>query len=154
MLKRAQAAANIAARTLLPSRATPGRDADLRAARAAFERFIALEAAHDPALTMLYAEDGVVIEQIVERGVERPAREFPLKRYKAALRNSLALSAKARETSVHRGVSYEWLSPGWVQVRSIRTYTHARSPAPYEALLKREDDGCWRVTKEIATVIL
>jgi hypothetical protein len=154
VLKRAQAAAGLAARAFSSSRTSPAREADLREARAAFERFVALEAAHDPALAALYADDGVVIEQVIERGIERPAREFPLQRYKAALCETLAISAKAREASSHRGVSYEWLSPGWVKVRSIRAYTHARGPAPYEALLKREADGCWRVAKEIATIIL
>lgn len=154
MLKRAQAAAGAAVRSILPASGGAVRDGELHEARAAFTRFLALEAAHDPALVSLYADDGVVVEQIIESGVERPTREFPLKRYKAALGQALAVSAKAREASAHTGVSYEWVSPGWVKVRSIRTYTHCRGPAPYEAVLRREADGCWRVTKEIATLIL
>jgi hypothetical protein len=154
VLKRAPAAAFDAARSLLSPRPDAARDREVAAARSAFETFLALEAAHDPALVDLYAEDGVVIERVIDAGVERPAREFPLRRYKASLARALAVSRKANETSSHRAVSYEWVSTGWVMVRSIRAYTHSRAPAPYEAMLRRETDGCWRVAKEIAIVML
>ncbi len=156
MLKRAAAPARslTAERDPIPAPHNPGREQDLIEARAAFERFLALEAGHDPALVNAYAEDGMVIERVIEKGVERPTREFPLRRYKALLAQALAVSAKAQEASSHRGVSYERLAPGWVLVRSIRFYTHDRGPAPYEATLKREADGVWRVTKEVATLIL
>ena len=154
MLKRAPAAALDAARSLLSPRRLDPHSADIAAARAAFAQFVKLEAAHDPALVDMYAEDGVVVERMIEAGVEKPAREFPLQRYKASLARALTVSRKANETSTHRAVTLEWVAAGWVLVRSIRAYTHSRAPAPYEALLKREADGCWRVAKEIATLVL
>jgi hypothetical protein len=157
--KLAYAVASGAARTLFAftpqhSRARADAKRDLREARAAFARFIALEAAHDPALLELYADDGVVIERWIEGGVEKPAREVPLRRYKEKLAQALAVSRKAGEASRHSDISYERVAPGWVIVRSWRDYTHSRALAPYEAILKREPDGHWRVTKEIAAVVL
>ena len=127
---------------------------DLREAREAFAAFIALEAAHDPAVVDSYAEDGVVIERWVEDGCERPSRELPLKRYKEMLTEALQISRKAGEHSTHRRVTFQHVAPGWVVVRSQRDYTHSRAQAPYEAVLKREADGRWRVTKEVATIVM
>ena len=155
----AQTVAIGAARTLLSF--TPARDReqaefdrDLREARDAFERFAALEAAHDPALVDLYADEGVVIERWFEDGYERTPREYQLSRYKELLIQSLSISRKANEHSQHRHVSYERVAPGWVVVRSQRDYTHSRARAPYQAVLHRGGDGRWRVTKEIATIVL
>jgi ketosteroid isomerase-like protein len=130
------------------------RDGDMAAARAAFVRFTALEAAYDPALVDTYADDGVVVERTIENGAERRVREVPLKRYKALLTQALSVSRKAREVSTHADIKVDRIAPGWVIIRSRRAYTHARAPAPYEVTLRREPDGAWRIVKEVATLIL
>lgn len=123
------------------------------AARAAFDRFIALEQDYDPALLDLYAEDGVVIEVTADGAAERRRREIPLRRYRAALPLALRLSQKAGERSEHREISSEWLAPGWVVIRSLRVSSQSRAPAPYEMTLRLDAAGRWLVVKESATLV-
>lgn len=126
---------------------------DVRAARAAFDALIALEAAYDPRVAELYADDGVVVEQRIDQGQARPAREIPMRRYKAALAQALAISAKAREQASHEGVEAIAIAPGWVRIRSMRRSSQSRAAAPYEAVLRRMEDGAWKVVKEIAVLV-
>jgi pterin-4a-carbinolamine dehydratase len=128
------------------------RATDIAAARAVFEQLVALEAAYDPAAAALYGADGVVIEQTLMDGVARPAREIPMRRYKAALPFMLSLSKKAGEQARHDQIETEWLSPGWVRIRTQRHSSQSRSVTAYEITLRRENDGCWRVAKEVATL--
>lgn len=125
---------------------------EIAAARAVFDKLIALEAAYDPGAAALYGADGVVIEQTVMDGVARPAREIPMRRYKAALPFMLSLSKKAGEQSSHEQIAAEWLSPGWVRIRTQRRSSQSRTATGYEITLRRESDGHWRVAKEVATL--
>lgn len=126
---------------------------DVAAARFAFERLIALEAAYDPQLAHAYSDEGLVIERIIQNGRER-RREIPMRRYRAALPYALMLSARAKERSVHADVALQRIAPGWVSIRSRRTSTQSRAPGPYEAVFRREGDGRWRIVKELATLVL
>ncbi len=125
---------------------------EVAAARAAFAQLVALEAAYDPAAAALYGADGVVIEQTLMDGVARPAREIPMRRYKAALPFMLSLSRKAGEEASHDQIETEWLSPGWVRIRTQRQSSQSRLATAYEITFRRETDGCWRVAKEVATL--
>lgn len=130
------------------------RQADIEAARALFTRLTELEAAYDPAVAELYADDGVVIEKTIEMGVEKRAREIPMRKYKAVLGHALRVSQRAQESSSHSHVSAKRVAPGWVIVRSLRRSTKSRSEAPYEILVRREGDGAWRIVKETASLIV
>jgi hypothetical protein len=144
-------AANAPVTELLISDAE-ARLAEIAAARAVFDQVVALEAVYDPAAAALYGADGVVIEQTLMDGVARPAREIPMRRYKAALPFMLSLSQKAGEQASHDQIETEWLSPGWVRIRTQRRSSQSRLATAYEITLRRESDGCWRVAKEVATL--
>ena len=159
MQKLAHVVAGGAARALFAF--TPNRsrsdsvvERDLREAREAFARFVALEAAHDPRLVDLYSDHGAIIELWRENGVDKPAREVSMRRYKAHLREALAVAARAGERSHHTDVSFERTGLGAVLVRSWRDYSHCLGVAPYEAMLEREADGQWRITREMALIVL
>ncbi len=128
-------------------------DLDLAAAREAFTRLVALEAAYDPALAECYADDGVVIENTEEKGARKRTREMPIRRYKAQLKEALAASRQARIASSHSEIRIERLGPGWAVVRSLRACTQSRAPAPHEVTFRRDGDGVWRVVKEVATLV-
>lgn len=128
--------------------------AEIEAARVVFAQFVALEAAFDPAVIELYADDGIVIERQHVGGVERRAREIPMKRYKAVLARALSKPNHAPEMASHAQVQLERIAPGWVSVRTVRRSSASRAAAPYELLLRRGGDGAWRIVKEAATVAL
>lgn len=128
--------------------------AEIEAARAVFALFVELEAKFDPAVVDLYADDGIVIERHQIDGVERRAREIPMKRYKAVLARALAKPNHAPEVAIHAQVQFERIAPGWVSVRTVRRSSASRAAAPYELLLRRGGDGAWRIVKEAATVAL
>jgi len=128
--------------------------AELADGATTFARFVDLERAFDPAVIELYADDGLVIERIEHSGVERRAREIPMRRYKAALAHALARRAHAPETAAHADIRYERIAPGWVRVRSLRRSSASRAPADYELVLRKSNDGAWRIVKEIAVVAL
>jgi ketosteroid isomerase-like protein len=126
---------------------------DIAEALAAFDALVALETAYDPRAADLYADDGVVVERRIEGGAERAPKEIPMRRYKATLPLALKISAKARETAIHEAVEAQAMAPGWVRLRSHRRSSQSREAAPYEAVLRRMEDGCWRVVKEIAVLV-
>jgi len=129
-------------------------EAEISAARAAFDRFVELESAFDPAVVDLYADDGIVIERMEVGGVERRAREIPMRRYKAALGRALADHNHAPESASHSQIRMERIAPGWVSVRTLRRSTASRAAAPYELVLRLGADGTWRIVKEMAVVAL
>jgi len=123
-------------------------------ARAVFDRLVALEAAYDCALGDLYAEDGLVVETVVENGAPRRIHEIPASRYRAHLAKALDFARKADERFSHSDISLQHLGPGWVSVRSLRRSTRGRAPGPYELLIRRCADGAWRICKESATRVI
>lgn len=127
---------------------------DIAAAENVFSKLAALEASYDPAVAELYADDGVVIERMVEAGVEKRVREIPVRRYRALLAQAMAASAKARLRSSHSQIQTRRIAPGWVLVRSLRDTSHARAPSQHEILVRREPSGDWRIVKETATIVL
>lgn len=128
--------------------------ADVQAAKAVFDRLVALEAAYDPRLGDLYAHDAVVIERVVENGMVKRTREIPMLRYRQLLPEALRLSQLAQDVSVHSRVSAHRVAEGWVAVRSLRTSSQSRGPAPYELLVRQDPDLVWRIAKETATLNL
>lgn len=125
--------------------------AELSEAREVFDRLVALEAAYDPRLADLYAPDAVMVETTLERGVVRRSREIPAERYCACLPEALENSRKAGATSSHANILAHHLAPGWVAIRTLRSSSLARAPAPYEVILRREPIG-WRIARETAAV--
>lgn len=128
--------------------------AEVAQAREVFDRLVALEAAYDTALAELYAEDGLVVETLMENGAPRRTREIPAQKYRAHLPGALDFARKAGECFSHSDVCLQHLGPGWVAVRSLRCSTRGRAPGPYELLIRRCADGAWRISKESATRVL
>ena len=127
---------------------------DLAAARATFDRFVELEAAFDPRVAELYADDGIVIERVEVEGVERRTREIPMRRYKALIAAAFADHRHAPETATHSQIRLERFAPGWVRVRTLRRSSASRAASDYEIVVRAGSDGVWRIVKETATLAL
>lgn len=127
---------------------------DLAEAKAVFDRLVALEAAYDPALGDLYAEDAILIETTVENGTVRRTTELPARRYKAHLPDAMAFAQKVGEQFVHSDTCLDHMEPGWVAVRSLRGSRLGRAPGTYQLIIRRCPDGAWRICKETATRIV
>lgn len=116
-------------------------------ARAFFERYQQLERSFDPELASLYADDAVVwVTRIYANGVIRQLK-IPGDIYSMAIRQSMAEAAEHGDFNEYSDVQYE---PDGQQVRieASRFNLWRNYRSPYSALLRRDDEGRWRIVEE------
>lgn len=116
-------------------------------AQALFRRYMALEAAFDPALADLYADDALIenLRQMPD-GSTRTLR-LPAPQYKALLRTALPLAKLRDDRNRYRDLRFTADGDG-VRIDVERESLLKRYRSPLRLRVAPDNDGVWRIVEE------
>lgn len=118
-------------------------------ARKCFERYVALEAAADPAVADLYADDAKIQNTSVSPDGQKRVTTMPALAYKDLIRRALPVAGPRGDTSKYSDVNL--LKEGdKVRVTAIRFSELKKYSSPLSMLLGPDAKGSWRIYEEVS----
>ena len=122
--------------------------ADARArAEQLWNRYVALEAAFDPAVADLYADDAVIRNRRTYPTGEVREATVPATQYKALIRQAIPLAKAKNDLSRYSGCTYTAAEPR-VRIACARFSTLKDYTAPISLLVGPGPDGAWLIFEE------
>jgi hypothetical protein len=122
--------------------------ADSRAkAEQLWNRYVALEAAFDPAVADLYADDAVIRNRRTYPTGEVREATVPAAQYKALIRQAIPLAKAKNDLSRYSGCAYTAEGPR-VRVACARFSTLKNYTSPISLLVGPGPDGAWLIFEE------
>jgi hypothetical protein len=122
--------------------------ADARAkAEQLWNRYVALEAAFDPAVADLYADDAVIRNRRTYPTGEVREATVPAAQYKALIRQAIPLAKAKNDLSRYSGCTYTAAAPR-VRIECARFSTLKDYTAPISLLVGPGPDGAWLIFEE------
>ena len=131
---------------LVAAQGAPAADARAKAERL-LERYIALEAAFDPAVADLYADDAVIRNRRTYPTGEVREATVPVAQYKALIRQAIPLAKAQNDISRYSGCVYTAAGPR-VRIACARFSTLKNYTSPITLLVGPGPDGAWLIFEE------
>jgi hypothetical protein len=132
--------------TALAAQGAPTADARAKAERL-LERYIALEAAFDPAVADLYSDDAVIRNRRTYPTGEVREATVPAAQYKALIRQAIPLAKAQNDISRYSGCVYTAAGPR-VRIACARFSTLKNYTSPITLLVGPGPDGAWLIFEE------
>ena len=122
--------------------------ADSRAkAEQIWNRYVALEAAFDPAVADLYADDAVIRARRVYPTGEVREATIPAAQYKTLIRQAIPLAKAKNDISRYSGCTYTAAGPR-VRIACARFSTLKNYTSPLSLVVGPGPDGRWLIFEE------
>lgn len=115
-------------------------------ARQLFARYVALEAAFDPALAELYSDRAVIRVRRYDNGAFRDVT-IPAPRYKQSIRSALPVAKSRNDVNRYSEVSFAAEGPSRVRIAATR-YSVLKRYASAIRLVVAPDNGQWAIVEE------
>jgi len=131
---------------LVAAQGAPTADARAKAERL-LERYIALEAAFDPAVADLYADDAVIRNRRTYPTGEVREVTVPAAQYKALIRQAIPLAKAQNDISRYSGCVYT-AAGARVRMACARFSTLKNYTSPITLLAGPGPDGAWLIFEE------
>lgn len=124
-------------------------DADLAQAQALFEKYVALEHAHDGAIADLYADAALIRnKRTYPTGAVRDVT-LPAESYKALIRATMPLAATRGDISTYSAVSYTHEGER-VRITATRFSELKKYSSPISLLVGPSKSGSWLIFEELS----
>lgn len=118
-------------------------------AQAVFKRYSSLEAAFDPAIADLYADDALIKNRRVYPDGTVRELVMPAHRYKQMLRTVMPLAKARGDYSTYSKVSFSREGEG-VRVTANRFSVLKKYQSPLSLLFIRSSSGVWLIHEELS----
>ena len=131
---------------LVAAQGTPSVDARTKAEQL-WTRYVALEAAFDPAVADLYADDAVIRARRAYPTGEVREATIPAAQYKALIRQAIPLAKAKNDISRYSGCTYTAAGPR-VRIACARFSTLKNYTSPLSLVVGPGPDGAWLIFEE------
>jgi hypothetical protein len=118
-------------------------------ARQCFERYVALEAAFDPSVADLYADDARIQNTSVSPDGQKRVTTMPAPAYKEQIRQTMPTAKPRGDTSKYSELNLT-KEGDKVRVTAIRFSELKRYSAPLSMLIGPDGNGAWRIYEELS----
>lgn len=137
-----------AAGPLAAADAAPGTDR-VAAARAVFEKYVALEHAFDPTLADMYADTAVIRNKRTYPSGNVRDVSFPAPQYKALIRKAMPQARAHKDVSTYSKVNAVAEGDA-VRITASRFSELKQYSSPLSLLLRKGDNGRWLIVEELS----
>lgn len=151
MFRRAHAVCVLVVVATLPALAQSGASAEserMRAARALFDRYVALERAFDPAMADLYSDTAVIRNRRTYPTGQVREMTIPAPQYKELIKQAMPLAKAANDTNRYSDCAYT-AEGEQVRIKCTRFGERKQYSSPMELLVGRGPSGAWLVMQEL-----
>jgi hypothetical protein len=121
----------------------------LQDAKSLFERYGALEAAFDPAVADLYADDALIKNKRTYPTGEVRELTMPAKQYKQLVRQSMPIAKARGDYSKYSDVTYAEEGSG-VRIAAKRYSVLKQYSSPLSLLVTPDETGKWSIREELS----
>lgn len=118
-------------------------------ARECFERYVALEAACDPAVADLYADDAKIQNTSVSPNGQKRVTTMAASTYKQQIRQAMSAAKPQGDTSKYSKLNLT-KEGDKVRVTAIRFSELKKYSAPLSMLVGPDAKGAWRIYEELS----
>jgi hypothetical protein len=125
------------------------KDEDLAAAKALFDKYVALEHAYDAAAADLYADTARIANKRTYPTGEIRELTMPAEKYKALIRTSMPLAAARGDRNQYSEVSYAREGQR-VRIKATRFSELKKYASPISLLVGPSKNGGWLIYEELS----
>ncbi|WP_113962062.1 hypothetical protein [Roseimicrobium gellanilyticum] len=118
-------------------------------ARQCFDRYVALQAAFDPAVADLYSDDAKIQNTRVMPSGEKRVMTLPAPAYKGIIRQVMPVAKERGDTSKYSEVKYA-KEGDKVRVTATRYSELKKYSSPLSLLVGPNKDGAWLIHEELS----